>query len=124
MTSRTPTETVTEFCAAWERLDLDELLAFFAPDAIYHNIPVDPVVGTDAIRAMVSMFTTGVEGIEFRVLHLAANGNVVMTERIDVFTLPGKQISLPVMGTFEIVDGRIAAWRDYFDMNQYMSQLA
>lgn len=124
MTTRTPADTVTEFCAAWARLDIDELLEFFTPDAVYHNIPVDPVVGTDAIRAMVSMFTAGVEGIEFRLVHLATNGNVVMTERVDVFSLPTKQISLPVMGTFEIVDGRIAAWRDYFDMNQYMSQLA
>jgi limonene-1,2-epoxide hydrolase len=36
---------------------------------------------------------------------------------------PGKEISLPVMGTFEVVDGKIAAWRDYFDMNQFMSQI-
>ena len=32
-------------------------------------------------------------------------------------------IELPVMGTFEGVDGKIAAWRDYFDLNQFMSQL-
>ena len=25
------------------------------------------------------------------------------------------------MGTFEVVDGKITAWRDYFDMNQFMS---
>jgi len=28
-----------------------------------------------------------------------------------------------VMGTFEVRDGKIAAWRDYFDLNTYMSQL-
>jgi limonene-1,2-epoxide hydrolase len=27
------------------------------------------------------------------------------------------------MGTFELRDGKIAAWRDYFDLNTYMSQL-
>ncbi len=123
MTTRNPAETVTEFCAAWTRLDLDELLGFFAPDAVYHNIPVDPVVGTDAIRAMITMFTSGVERIEFRVEHLATVGSVVLTERVDVFELPGKRIELPVMGTFEVVDGAITAWRDYFDMQQYMSQL-
>ncbi|MGA1053612.1 MAG: limonene-1,2-epoxide hydrolase family protein, partial [Ilumatobacteraceae bacterium] len=32
-------------------------------------------------------------------------------------------IVLPVMGTFEVVDGRIAVWRDYFDLNQYLQQL-
>ena len=25
---------------------------------------------------------------------------------------------LPVMGTFEVRDGKISAWRDYFDMAQ------
>jgi limonene-1,2-epoxide hydrolase len=118
----TPTETVSNFCAAWARLDLDELLGYFTPDAVYHNIPVDPVVGIDAIRAMMQMFTTGVDRIEFRVGHIAAADNVVMTERVDVFVSPERTIELPVMGTFEVVDGKIAAWRDYFDLNQYMSQ--
>ena len=27
------------------------------------------------------------------------------------------------MGTFEVDDGKITAWRDYFDMNQFMSQM-
>jgi limonene-1,2-epoxide hydrolase len=28
------------------------------------------------------------------------------------------------MGTFEVAGDKIAAWRDYFDMNQFQSQLA
>ena len=53
-----------------------------------------------------------------------ANGNVVLTERIDSFFFPGNTIALPVMGTFEVNDdGKITAWRDYFDMNQFMSQM-
>ena len=42
---------------------------------------------------------------------------------MDAFFTPAVTIELPVMGTFEIVDGKIAAWRDYFDLNQFMSQL-
>jgi len=123
----TAIDIVTDFCAAWTKLDsngngLDELLGYFTPDAVYHNIPVDPVVGVDAIRAMMQMFTTGVDRIEFRVRHIAEAGNVVMTERVDVFVQPERTIELPVMGTFEVVDGKIAAWRDYFDLNQYMTQ--
>ena len=63
------------------------------------------------------------EKIEFRVHHIVAEGNVVLTERTDVFVTADKQIELPVMGTFEVSGGKIAAWRDYFDMNQFMSQL-
>jgi limonene-1,2-epoxide hydrolase len=95
-----------------------------AEHGVYHNIPVDPVVGPDAIRATLASFTTRVEAIEFRIASIAADGGTVLTERIDVFRLPGKEISLPVMGTFEVVDRKIAAWRDYCDMNQYTSQLS
>jgi limonene-1,2-epoxide hydrolase len=119
-----PLDVVTRFCAAWSEGDLDAVMAFFTDDAVYHNIPVDPVTGTDAIRVTIEGFTAGVDSIEFRVGNIAAQGDVVLTERVDVFTLPGRTISLPVMGSFELRDGRIAAWRDYFDMNQFMSQLA
>ena len=56
-----------------------------------------------------------------RVINIAANGPVVMTELVDVFKLPDKSFELPVMGTFEVSDGKISAWRDYFDMNQFTS---
>ena len=116
-------DVIRNFCEAWRRLDADELMTYFTDDAVYHNIPVDPVVGPDAIKAMFAMFTTGVERIEFRVENISADGNVVLTERLDVFVLPHTTIELPVMGTFEVRDGKIASWRDYFDLNQYMTQL-
>ena len=100
------------------------LAQYFTDDAVYHNIPVDPpAVGKDAIRGVFAMFTTGAESIEFRVDNIAAAGDTVLTERVDAFVLPHTRIELPVMGTFEVRDGKIAAWRDYFDLNQYMTQL-
>src|SRR5262249_53674584 len=123
MSERTPTDIVRDFCGAWARLDLDELLAYFDDDAVYHNIPVDPVKGVEAIRAMIGMFTAAVQRSEFRVHNIAADGPVVLTERVDLFELPNATIELPVMGTFEVRDGRIVAWRDYFDLNQYMQQV-
>ena len=117
------TDVVRRFCAVWSDGDLDAIMSFFADDAVYHNIPVDPVTGTDAIRATIAGFTTGVDSIEFRVRHLVAADSIVLTERVDVFQFPGATIELPVMGTFEVDGGKITAWRDYFDMNQFMSQL-
>jgi limonene-1,2-epoxide hydrolase len=117
-------DVVRRFCAAWSENDLDTIVDFFADDAVYHNIPIDPVTGRDAIRTMIAGFTQGVDHIEFRVDHIAASGNVVLTERVDVFVNGDRRIELPVMGTFEVADGRIAKWRDYFDLNQFMSQAA
>ncbi len=119
-----PLELVTRFCKAWPALDLDEIMSFFADDAVYHNIPVDPVQGVEAIRATIAGFTQGVQSVEFEVRHAAVSGNVVLTERVDRFHAGERTIALPVMGTFEISDGKITAWRDYFDLNQFMSQVA
>jgi limonene-1,2-epoxide hydrolase len=116
-------DVVRRFCDAWADFDLDTLTAFFTHDAVYHNIPVDPVKGRDTIRATIEGFTAGVTSIEFKVSNLVADGDTVLTERVDIFTFPTTVIELPVMGTFEVVDGKIAAWRDYFDLNQFMSQL-
>jgi limonene-1,2-epoxide hydrolase len=120
----TPEETVNAFCTSFATGDLDTICGFFTADAVYHNIPMAPVQGTDAIRATLMGFMSPDTQVEFQVLRQAVNGDVVLNERVDVFTTGEKVISLPVMGVFEVVDGKIAAWRDYFDLNQFMSQLA
>jgi len=114
---------VREFCDAWSRRDAEELTDYFADDAVYHNMPMDPLVGKDAIRGFLTGFLAGVSSAEFRIRHLAADGDIVLTERVDAFTLAGKVGAFPVSGTFEIRDGKIAAWRDYFDMAQVTSFL-
>ena len=124
-----PIDLVSRFCAAWANdLGADDLAAFFTDDAVYHNIPFDPVTGRENIADNIASFIRpgppGVERIEFRVDNIAADGAVVMTERVDIFSLSdGRAIELPVMGTFEVAGGKITAWRDYFDMNQFMSQM-
>lgn len=113
---------VLDFCAAWPRRDIDELLGFLADDAVYHNMPMDPVVGHDAIRSVFELFVTPAEAVEFEVRNVASAGDVVFTERVDRFSVGGKRIELPVAGVFEVRDGKIVAWRDYFDMATWSRQ--
>jgi limonene-1,2-epoxide hydrolase len=116
---------IRRFCDEFGKgSSVDEIVAYFTDDAVYHNIPVEPAVGPEAIKAVFSMFTTGVDRMEFKILNIVGEGDVVLTERVDVFVMPNVTIELPVMGTFEVRNGKIAKWRDYFDLNQYMSQLA
>jgi len=123
-----PIEVVRRFCAAWsDNIGAAELAAFFTGDDVYHNIPLAPVIGREAIANNIASFirpgAPGIEAIQFRVINIAANGPIVMTERVDVFKLPSKSFELPVMGIFEVRDGKISAWRDYFDMNQFTSRM-
>jgi limonene-1,2-epoxide hydrolase len=115
--SRDPLVLITEFCAEWTEPDPAKLGGYFTDDAVFHNIPMEPLVGRAAIVEFIAGFVSAFAGIEFRVHNSAANGNVVFAERSDIITrTDGAVIELPVMGVFEVTDGKISAWRDYFDM--------
>jgi limonene-1,2-epoxide hydrolase len=113
---------VRKFCDAFGRKNLDELLSFFAPDAVYHNVPLEPVRGLNAIRSTFEMFVAPADRVEFEILHMASTDDVVLNERIDRFVIAGRQVTLPVAGVFIVRDGKISAWRDYFDMQTYLRQ--
>lgn len=114
---------VRDFCEAWSRRDIDELLGYFTDDAIYHNVPLDPAQGHEAIRNVMMLFVPLSREISFDIKHLAEDGNIVLTERVDRFVMEGGTIELPVMGVFEVQNGKITAWRDYFDLQMWMSQM-
>ncbi|MGI8492661.1 MAG: nuclear transport factor 2 family protein [Acidimicrobiales bacterium] len=117
-----PAEIVESFIAAWPEGDPAQLAAFFTEDATYHNIPMDPVVGREAILATFASFMAMADRIHFDTTHLVADGPLVMTERVDHFESADRTISLPVMGVFEIDGDLIKAWRDYFDLGQFTTQ--
>jgi len=114
----TAEELVREFCDAWSKRDADLLTDYFTEDGVYHNMPLPPLQGKPAIREFLVGFLAGAETAEFRMINVVASDDVVMTERVDTFTLNGREGSFPVCGVFEIRDGKIAAWREYFDMAQ------
>lgn len=123
--TRSAGELVTEFCRRWASPDPEELASYFAEDAVYHNIPMDPVRGRDAIREFIAGFVAAFDGIDFNVHRQIGDGGLVMNERTDLLRRKdGGEIPLPVMGVFEVQNGKIAAWRDYFDMNAFMSALS
>jgi limonene-1,2-epoxide hydrolase len=123
MPAMNPTQIVQDFCNAVPRRDVAELLGFFAADAVYHNIPIAPVTGHEAIGATLRGFLDPATHAEFEMRAIAEANGVVLTERVDRFTIAGKEIALPVMGSFEVnAAGKITAWRDYFDMAQFTKQ--
>lgn len=114
---------VRAFCAAWDRLDLDAALAMLADDIHYHNIPMPALDGIAAVEAYLRR-AAAFDSAAWEIVAIAANGSTVLTERVDRFLMNGQPIALPVMGAFEVRGGKIAAWRDYFDLADYQRQLA
>ena len=116
-----PVQVVEAFVAAWNRMDLDAILAFLHEDIVYHNIPVEPLCGKPLVSAYLRSRWV-FDSIDWEMPNIAVNGNTVLTERVDRFTIDGRAITLPVMGAFEIEKGLIRAWRDYFDLAGYQAQ--
>lgn len=115
---------IRAFCAAWSRLDVDELLGYFAEDGIYHNMPMGPIQGHAALRPFIAGFLSGWSKTDWEIRTLIGSGDVVVAERVDRTLANGKPIDLPCCGVFEMKDGKIAAWRDYFDLGTYTRALA
>jgi limonene-1,2-epoxide hydrolase len=107
---------VRAFLGALEAGELDEALALLAGDVVYTNVSLPTIRGRARIDRL---FRPGYEklGGGFRVhIHtMAANGNTVLTDRTDALIFGPLELRLWVYGRFEIVDGRIAVWRDSFD---------
>lgn len=112
------------FIAAWPTGDAASLGRFFSEDAEYRNGPLEPVHGREAIVAdLARMMGLGGE-VDADIRHLLTDGAVVMTERIDYVRLGGKTAALMIAGVFEVCDGVIGSWRDYFDPEEFGAQLS
>ena len=111
-----PIDVVTAFMAAMEKLDYDTAMTFVSRDCEYVNAPPIPtVVGPDGIRGILEPFFAPTLRNEWVIRTAAEAGPVVFLERLDRHQLPKGWVELPVTGVFEVRDGRIASWRDYFD---------
>lgn len=110
---------IATFIEAWPTRDASDLMAFFSDDAVYHNIPLEAARGKEAIRATLEGFMEIGGAVDVEVANILAAGNLVVVERVDHFVQSGKRSSLPIMGIFEVRDGLITAWRDYFDLSQF-----
>lgn len=115
---------VRDFCAAWERLDIDGILGHMSADAVYHNIPLQPLVGQQAIRGFLEGFFSLATSCRFEVLTVVTDGDRVVTERLDSFGLADKSLDqLPVLGIFEFdANGKICNWREYFDVQTWQDK--
>lgn len=121
---------VEEFAAAFNRQDVDALVACFTPRATYGDTFYGDHMGTEALRGMFArMFREGrsfswvMDTIVETPTNAAAEWtfNYVVTEAVP--RSAGRRIRLKGMSIFELEGGRIAAYREYVDMGVGLLQL-
>ncbi len=117
----TPIETVATFLSLWESPGglARAIHDYFTADAVWENVGLTKTAGPDEAMTAFASFGLPPDEIIMRVdtLAIAAVGDKVLTERIDHIVEAGgvSLAAFAVMGIFEVADGKIAAWRDYFD---------
>lgn len=111
-----PAEVVEAFLDAFVAMDFDAALPMLSDDVEYTNVPMGTVRGHEGVRQVLGPFFAPIHENEFVLLRRAANGPVVFLERLDRHRLDHGWRELPVNSVFEVHDGRITVWRDYFDL--------
>jgi limonene-1,2-epoxide hydrolase len=114
---------VREFIQAWSRLDPTELVSYFAADGTYYNMPTAPVTGQENLSRFITGFIRPWESTDWEILNLLADGDIVMVERVDHTVVAGSPVDLPCLGIFEMENGKIKIWRDYFNLPTYTDAL-
>ena len=115
---------VRDFIAAWSRLDAAELAGYFTDDGCYHNMPFQPVQGRDKVERFIAGFIKDWTATEWEIVSLTSQDDRVAVERVDRTRLGDKGVDLPCFGLFEMSEGKIKVWRDYFDLATYTSAVA
>jgi limonene-1,2-epoxide hydrolase len=120
-------EIVEAFFEAIYLLDFDGAVGFLTDDASYHDLPLptDPTVGKDAIRRKLDfMIAGGVTSMDYEIRHILGGGDTVLVERTETWLFPsGATPTLRVMCAIELEDDKIAAWREYWNHDELMSQM-
>lgn len=126
MMTAEPIEIARTFFAHWSANRIDDAIAMLAEDVLYDNVPFPDIIGREQVRQFHAGFGLGTSfTVDWKVTAIAAAGNVVLNERVDIFTHEsGGTITLPVMGTVTVEKGMITVWRDYFDPTDFDRQLA
>ncbi len=121
--TRTPIEIIQAFLDVWSAGPApleDAIRGLFRPDTEWVNVGISRTVGPDEALALGAKFEAamGYARIVVETAHIAAAGNVVLTERIDRLIAPdGREMGVfAIAGIFELDDdGKLVRWRDYTD---------
>ena len=118
-------QVVVDFFNAFGRLDLEAALSYLTEDCLHDDKPVGLHEGKAAIREFFAPQMGDLESFRAEMKDSMTVGNLVMNERVDYVGLKnGKTAAIPIMAAFEIREGKIAVWRDYYDMATFQKQIS
>jgi limonene-1,2-epoxide hydrolase len=120
-----PTSLVERFLDRLGAKDIDGAVELLAVDVEYANVGLPTVHGRTRVRRLLRA-TLGLAGAGFEVYThtISASGSSVLTERTDVLKFRRLRVQFWVCGRFDVQDGQIVLWRDYFDQANIAAAMA
>jgi len=97
-------------------------MAWLAQDVEYQNVPFPRDVGKAQVERTLRLLQRFAKSFDVTIHHIAERNGVVLTERTDYLRGPWLDLAFWVCGTFEVRDGKIVLWRDYFDLATFALQ--
>lgn len=110
-----PDAIVTRFLQSVAQHDYATMAALLDPDLVYTNVSLPTIRGGDKVARLFEQGLRRGGGFGVKMHSIAVNGDTVLTERTDMLKFGPFQACFWVCGTFQVRDGRIVLWRDYFD---------
>ena len=108
-------EIVRAFLTAMAEADTERAIDLVAEDLVYENVSLPTIRGRQRFAKGLRQFTQRNIGFDVRIHRIAQSGSTVLTERTDALSYGRFRSQFWVCGVFEVVDGKITLWRDYFD---------
>jgi limonene-1,2-epoxide hydrolase len=117
-------DTLRSIMEATRTGDDERFLAHLTEDIEYvFHVGTRGVQGKDGVRRFLAKYRTLAADPLWRVDRIAESGDCLFIEGYEEYTdlRTGERIAHPYMGIMEFRDGKVAKWRDYFEMNQKKS---
>ncbi len=118
------TEIVRTMLDALRESDAERAISCMHEQIVWHNVGLPKVRGVRRVGSFMRGLTKPQYGFDVTFHNIAADGDIVLTERTDALIWRRLRIEFWVCGTFELRDGKIAVWRDYFDNVDFFKGVA
>jgi len=116
--------TVRQMIEAWNTRNWQQVYELFAADGVLQSMMLSqPTVGREAIKQRIGGLAKDISKIELRIRHIGVADGVVFIERVDDFVYRGHHGMVPVVGVVEVEQGRVTAWREYYDRAQMIDAM-
>ena len=122
-TTDNPLAVAHDMVNAWNDLDVERMIDLFAEDARFQSMMMAPMAGREVLRKHFSALLDGATHLELRLRNIAVSGNTVFLERVDIFTYKGRHGEVPVVAVMDIADGKVQAWREYYDRAALLTEM-